>query len=434
MSEAREPIPTVQFVDRYCALYQDLFSDVRSREHFTLLHLGLISELARKSLPQLGRAVGLDQGQSLHHFVTDSPWSVQALRQRRLALLRRALHDRPFILCIDETGDRKKGKTTDYVARQYIGNLGKIENGLVSVNAYGVLEGITFPLLFTVFKPQTRLKAGDRYQTKPQLAIRLIRALKARGFAFRVVLADSLYGESDEFVSALEELGLKFVVAIRENHGVWLGPGARVRWTRWQTFDRLFSNGERETRSIRELIYGQRGKIRYYQITTDPQALPEDSTWLVMTNLAGEIQKEVGNVYGLRTWIEYGFKQIKNELGWADFRVTGYAEIERWWELVCSAYLLVSLQADVFHGTPEPAQEKRRRSVAAKAPSVPGHRWWDRGKGWKNVLNNLRLLLQPYISCCLISPWLEVFPIPWLREGFAQLITCLNHFPGHIPI
>jgi len=32
-----------------------------------------------------------------------------------------------------ETGKRK---TTDYVARQYIGNLGKTENGIVSVNTW----------------------------------------------------------------------------------------------------------------------------------------------------------------------------------------------------------------------------------------------------------------------------------------------------------
>jgi SRSO17 transposase len=73
-------------------------------------------------------------------------------------LLKRVLQERPFILCIDETGDKKKGKTTDYVARQYIGNLGKIENGIVSVNAYGVIDEVTFPLAFEVFKPQKRLK------------------------------------------------------------------------------------------------------------------------------------------------------------------------------------------------------------------------------------------------------------------------------------
>lgn len=63
-----------------------------------------------------------------------------------------------------------------------------------------------------------------------------------------------------------------------------------------------------------------------------------------MTNLPGDLRHELGNLYGLRTWIEYGFKHVKNELGWADHRLTDYTAIERWWELVFSAYLMVSLQ------------------------------------------------------------------------------------------
>jgi hypothetical protein len=66
-------------------------------------------------------------------------------------------------LCIDETGDVKKGSTTDYAAKQYIGNLGKTANGIVSVNAYAVVDGITYPLLFKIYKPKSRLKAGDEY-------------------------------------------------------------------------------------------------------------------------------------------------------------------------------------------------------------------------------------------------------------------------------
>jgi SRSO17 transposase len=51
-----------------------------------------------------------------------------------------------------------------------------------------------------------------------------------------VVLADSLYGESSDFVGALENLHLTYVVAIRSNHGVWLPPGQRVRYTRLSAF------------------------------------------------------------------------------------------------------------------------------------------------------------------------------------------------------
>jgi SRSO17 transposase len=60
----------------------------------------------------------------LHHFVASAPWEVEELRARRLTKLKQALAGRAFTLCIDETGDRKKGKTTDYVASQYIGNIG----------------------------------------------------------------------------------------------------------------------------------------------------------------------------------------------------------------------------------------------------------------------------------------------------------------------
>jgi len=50
--------------------------------------------------------------------------------------------------------------------------------------------------------------------------------------------------------------------------------------------------------------------------------------------------QEVGNFYGLRTWVEYGLKPSKNELGWADFRLTNYPQIEKWWEIIFSAYLM----------------------------------------------------------------------------------------------
>jgi SRSO17 transposase len=92
----------------------------------------------------------------------------------------------------------------------------------------------------------------------------------------------------------------------------------------------------------------QRRAIRYYHITTDVTEQPPESTWLIMTNFPGTIKKTVGNTYGLRTWIEYGFKQSKNELGWADFRLTDYNDIDKWWEIVCGVYLVVSLQSSIF--------------------------------------------------------------------------------------
>ena len=202
MTKPREAKPTVQFIDSYGELYKDLFPEVRAYEYFKYLLLGLISDIKRKSLPEIAKIVGLENAQGLHHFVTESPWEVEAVEKRRLAIILRILEMKEIEVIIDETGDKKKGETTDYVARQYIGRLGKVENGIVSVNAYAYCEGMTFPLISRVYKPKSRLKEGEKYKSKPEIAMEIIRELVDKGFKVSRVLADSEYGEShSNFIS-----------------------------------------------------------------------------------------------------------------------------------------------------------------------------------------------------------------------------------------
>ena len=432
MVAPREAVSTVTFIDNYCALYQNVFADVRSFEAFKFLHLGMLSGIPRKSLPAIARAVGLPNDQVLHHCLTESPWSVTAMRKRRLNLILQQLKGRSITLVIDETGDRKKGKTTDYIDRQYIGNLGKIDNGIVSVNAYGIAGQSTFPLLFKVFKPKQRLKTDDVYQTKLQLAQTIIEELVEFGFKIELVLADSLYGESHPFVGLLDRLKLPWIVAIRSNHGVWMPEDAEPEYSDWQSFERIFSNGKTEERYIQETIFGRRLQWRYWTLTNDPVALPNNSTWHVMSHLQSKSEHfdQIGNLYGLRTWIEYGFKQCKDQLGWADYRVTHYAQIERWWEIVSSAYLLVSLQFWGLGDEPPAVLDDEQLNLLTRFRQ---HRYWNAPQGWKRRLNNVQLLIQPFICFCSIKPWLAVFRIPNLQRGFVSLIDRINQFPGWLP-
>ena len=80
MSKARQAMPTVTFVDEYCRLYQDLFPDVRSFEHFKFLHRGMLSEIKRKTLHAFAKVAGDLDPQALHHFV-----STACLSHRRAA-------------------------------------------------------------------------------------------------------------------------------------------------------------------------------------------------------------------------------------------------------------------------------------------------------------------------------------------------------------
>lgn len=418
MSASREARPTIRFVDEYCQLYEGLFPEVRSFEAFKLLHLGMISDIKRKSLPGIAKAVGLDNQQSLHHFLTESPWKAQQLRQRRLELILKVVHGRTLILLIDETGDCKKGNSTDYVKRQYIGNVGKKENGIVAVTAYGLVDGMILPLTFEVYKPKERLKDTEQYQSKPQIAAQMIRQLQAMGFRFELVLADSLYGESKvNFVNVLDELKLPYILAIRSNHALWLPEEEDVYQEPWQEFKRTFNNGTTEVRYMAEVIYGKRRRKQYWLLTTDPKTLPDNSTSFVMVCAPAVKLTEIGNSYGFRTWIEYGLKQAKDALGWADFRMTSYEQIEKWWELVMSAFLMVSLFADAFNDTCPLAHQQFAQ-----------HPWWNNQSGWKHLLNNLRLIIQPLICFNWLKRWLEVFPIQSLEAGFKQLMHQMNQF------
>ena len=113
----------------------------------------------------------------------------------------------------------------------------------------------------------------------------------------------------------------------------------------------------------------------------------------------------------------YGFKQSKNELGWADFRLTDYGQIQKWWEVVCSAYLMVSLHSEHFNNTSGVIEQ-----ILAENSE------WDEKMGWKNLLNNLRLILEPFICFNRIKTWLKVFSIPTLERGLLQLLALMNVF------
>jgi SRSO17 transposase len=57
MRMPRQPVTTLRCVDDFCALYQALFPDVRSFELFKWLHVGLIAEIPRQSLPAIAKTV-----------------------------------------------------------------------------------------------------------------------------------------------------------------------------------------------------------------------------------------------------------------------------------------------------------------------------------------------------------------------------------------
>lgn len=66
-----------------------------------------------------------------------------------------------------------------------------------------------------------------------------------------------------------------------------------------------------------------------------------------------------------------------------------------------NAYLMVSLHSQTLNNTSDRGVNQPTDPVVKKFRE---HDWWDFGLGWKNILNNLRLIIQPFVSFNLIIP------------------------------
>ena len=60
---------------------------------------------------------------------------------------------------------------------------------------------------------------------------------------------------------------------LRSNHGIWLGPEEKVHRKRWLANATKTIRHRSENRCIREIIFGKRRAIHYYQISK--QAVPD---------------------------------------------------------------------------------------------------------------------------------------------------------------
>jgi DDE superfamily endonuclease len=350
--------------------------------------------------------------QRLQFFVSESVWDPEAVNARRLELLMADPATAPHgggVLVIDDSGDRKDGTKTAHVGRQWLGRYGKTDNGVVTVTTVWADKRLYYPVHAVPYTPARHFAKGKNdpgFRTK--LAIGADLAIKARdaGFAFRAVTADSAYGDQDGFRGELAEAGLPFVMALKPRRGTWAyGPDAHtpvdaareLAWGGpgdpgdWQPVTRAFRDGHTQTwyaADARLGWWGPDGARRLVAATADPAALPDKATWYLVTNLArpgGPREEdspwpaaslaEIVRIYGLRHWVEQSYKQVKDELGWADFQVRSGIAIRRHQALVNCAFTFcwdTWLTGSPPPGpTPASPPERGHRSPVPAAPGMP---------------------------------------------------------------
>jgi hypothetical protein len=369
-------------LEDYAACFDELFSRLAQRRGFREYLTGLLAPRDRnKTLTGLAGAepvAGAQHAavQRLQYFLSQSTWDAEEINRRRLELLvndpATAPHARG-VIAIDASGDRKDGTATAHVGRQWLGRYGKTDNGIVTVTTVWADERLYYPLHAQPYTPAShfrRKQADPEFRTKLQIAADLITKALAAGVVCRAVVADSFYGEHDDLRGVLRQSGLGFVMALRPSRGTWqYGAEAytpkdaarAVPWGGpddpgdWHPVSRTFRDGHTETwwaTDARLGWWGPDGQTRLVVATTDPATLPDKATWYLATNLprpsgphdtsdaANEAADltEVVRLYGIRHWIEPSYKQVKDELGWADFQVRSATAIRRHQALVNCAF------------------------------------------------------------------------------------------------
>ena len=183
----RRPCPPAPGpLEDYAQQFDSLWSSLAQRRSLRGYLQGLLLPRDRnKTLTGLAGAEPITgaqhrEVQRLQWFLSESAWDHQVVNDRRVQLMcadpATTPHERG-VLVIDDTGDRKDGTATAHVARQYLGSVGKTDNGIVAVTSLWADERCYWPVHAVPYTPASRLAAGDRdpgFRTKPQLAIELI--------------------------------------------------------------------------------------------------------------------------------------------------------------------------------------------------------------------------------------------------------------------
>ena len=96
-----------------------------------------IFQAEKRNIEKRCEAVTPGTMRKLHHFLSASPWEWEPVIERIGSDLDRLFRQSPERtgLLIDESGWRKAGKRSVVGARQYLGSVGKVDNGQVAVVA-----------------------------------------------------------------------------------------------------------------------------------------------------------------------------------------------------------------------------------------------------------------------------------------------------------
>ena len=206
--------------------------------HRALLYLqAVISDIPRKNGWQIAEHAKELRPYGMQRLLSQAVWDHEGVRDDLRAFLWQALSPSalpseppepvaPFpVLVIDESGFPKRGDHSAGVQPQYCGTTGRVENcqvgvflSYVTALGHGLIDRELYLPEDWCDDPARRLAAhipqSLTFQTKPELARRMLQRAQLAGLPIDWVVADTVYGHCPDLRVFLEEQGYAYALAV----------------------------------------------------------------------------------------------------------------------------------------------------------------------------------------------------------------------------
>jgi SRSO17 transposase len=326
------------------------------------------------------------------HFLSVSNWSASDVNNATLKATDNLLREQkkksglPTGLVVDETSHLKKGPKSVAVARQYAGVAGKVDNCQVAVHTsmangkFCTLVGteLFIPEVWTNDKKRCDAagipKEQQKFATKPQLALKLIKQAIEAGTQFDFIAGDGLYGHNAELTRALDNLKLFYVLDVHKDETVFLSEPTfsiperkgnkgrmptniqpNVQPIQLQAYFKTLTEKDFTTENVRQTAKGWKvAKVHTVTIWhwdgKEEKACKRtlvisvsEKTKFSLSN--GDIEEYTNKEWAYfqcsRYWVERCFDDCKNEMGMSGYQVTGWLAWQHHMALVLMASLYI---------------------------------------------------------------------------------------------
>ena len=200
---------------------------------------GLLADVPRKTVADLGRSLPGTSDQRLQEFLTNTSWDPVAMDRLRIERMLTSASVGDGVLVLDDTGLPKKGMASVGVARQYSGTLGRVDNCQVVVSLQYVDAVFDWPVNARLYLPKVwaedverreraRVPAEVAFATKGEIGVQLVAGAMAAGVRPRALVADAGYGDQPSLLDGLEEIEVPYVVRVPSSFRVRLAQAVAL--------------------------------------------------------------------------------------------------------------------------------------------------------------------------------------------------------------